>query len=321
MTLLFDEALHAPDPADRFQRLRIIGDGILYGCGFFGDHFEARGVDAKYLRGLGTRAYGEAGAMLRRAPGDGPAVRGPDLFAELAENFDYQCCETIEEFSRLPRALMRSGQIKSNERRHEKDDRHPIGDRSRFVLGWDNQAKLKVLRGEQAELRRRLVAINADRERLKQQQREHDRKLRAAETLLELKEFSRIDWRGTAAAIQPGPAHGAAGEVAPVDVRVRRCGQPPADARDDERHNSFRSHEREHTGTCPEDVAAAALEFAHPIRVMLADRSWLTLDGQTGSGCVGNGDVSHMVEGSCQWQPWWRSRCSQWSVRSTACRP
>lgn len=102
----------------------------------------------------------------------------------------------------MPRALMRSGQIKSNERRHEKNDRYPIGDRSRFVLGWDNQAKLKVLRAEQAELRRRLVAINTDRERLKQQQREHDRKLRGAETLLELKEFSRIDWRGTAAAIQ-----------------------------------------------------------------------------------------------------------------------
>jgi hypothetical protein len=88
LTLLFDEALHAPDPADRFQRLRIIGDGILYGCGFFGDHFEARGVDAKYLRGLGTRAYDEAGSMLRRSPGEGPAVRGPDLFAELAENFE-----------------------------------------------------------------------------------------------------------------------------------------------------------------------------------------------------------------------------------------
>lgn len=124
------------------------------------------------------------------------------LEREITESFDYSCCETIEEFNRLPRALMRSGQIKSNERRHEKNDRHPIGDRSRFVLGWDNQAKLKVLRAEQAELRRRLVAINADRERLKQQQREYDRKLRGAETLLELKEFSRIDWRGTAAAIQ-----------------------------------------------------------------------------------------------------------------------
>ncbi len=88
LTLLFDEALHTPNPADRFQRLRIIGDGILYGCGFFGDHFEARGVDGKYLRGLGTRAYEEAGSMLRRAPAETPATRGPDLFAELAGNFD-----------------------------------------------------------------------------------------------------------------------------------------------------------------------------------------------------------------------------------------
>jgi hypothetical protein len=88
LTLLFNEALHTANPADRFQRLRILGDGILYGCGFFGDHFEARGVDGKYLRGLGTRAYEEAGSMLRRAPSEPPATRGPDLFAELAGNFD-----------------------------------------------------------------------------------------------------------------------------------------------------------------------------------------------------------------------------------------
>jgi hypothetical protein len=84
LTLLLDEALRAPDPADRFERLRTIGDGVLYGCGFFGDHFEARGVDPRYLHGLGTRAYDAASAMLRR----GSDESGPDLFAELAENFD-----------------------------------------------------------------------------------------------------------------------------------------------------------------------------------------------------------------------------------------
>jgi hypothetical protein len=87
VTLLLDEAVNTPDPADRFQRLRTIGDGVLYGCGFFADHFEARGVDAKYVRGLGTRAYGEAGAMLRRGP-EKQESAGPDLFAELADNFD-----------------------------------------------------------------------------------------------------------------------------------------------------------------------------------------------------------------------------------------
>jgi hypothetical protein len=84
LTLLLEEALRAPDPAERFERLRTIGDGVLYGCGFFGDHFEARGVDARYLHTLGTRAYGAAGSMLRHGAND----TGPDLFEELARKFE-----------------------------------------------------------------------------------------------------------------------------------------------------------------------------------------------------------------------------------------
>jgi hypothetical protein len=84
LTLLLDEALRAADPADRFERLRTIGDGVLYGCGFFSDHFEARGVDPKYLHALGTRAYGAASSMLRQRADDS----GPDLFEELARNFN-----------------------------------------------------------------------------------------------------------------------------------------------------------------------------------------------------------------------------------------
>jgi hypothetical protein len=83
LTLLLDEALHVANAAERFERLRSIGDGVLYGCGFFGDHFEARGVDPRYLRGIGTRAYGAASSMLRYGDDD-----VPDLFRELAEKFD-----------------------------------------------------------------------------------------------------------------------------------------------------------------------------------------------------------------------------------------
>jgi len=81
LTLLLDEALHVLDAAERFERLRLLGDGVLYGCGFFGEAFEARGVDTKYLHQLGTRAYGAASSMLRSAQ------EGPDLFGELAEKF------------------------------------------------------------------------------------------------------------------------------------------------------------------------------------------------------------------------------------------
>jgi hypothetical protein len=83
LTLQLDEALHELDPGERFQRLRVLGDGVLYGCGFFGDHFEARGVDSKYLHGLGTRAYGAASSILRLGQDD----TQPDLFRELASRF------------------------------------------------------------------------------------------------------------------------------------------------------------------------------------------------------------------------------------------
>ena len=76
LTLLFDEAVHAPDPADRFQRLRIIGDGVLYGCGFFGDHFEARGVDGEVPpRARDARVRGGGRRCSGARPAETPATR------------------------------------------------------------------------------------------------------------------------------------------------------------------------------------------------------------------------------------------------------
>lgn len=83
LTLLLDEALHAPGP-ERFERLRVLGDGVLYVSGFFAPHLETRGVEVRYVTSLGARAYDSAGKMLRGASSDG----APDLFFELAENFD-----------------------------------------------------------------------------------------------------------------------------------------------------------------------------------------------------------------------------------------
>ncbi|HEY4001041.1 MAG TPA: SbcC/MukB-like Walker B domain-containing protein [Candidatus Xenobia bacterium] len=67
------------------------------------------------------------------------------LDAELERRFDYLCCPTAADLRRVPRGITRAGQIKNSEGRHEKDDRHAIGDRSRYVLGWSNQEKLRVL--------------------------------------------------------------------------------------------------------------------------------------------------------------------------------
>jgi len=86
LTLLLDEALHTAELAERFEKLRILGDGVLYSSGFFADHFEARGVDTKYLIGIGRTAYDGAGSLLRK---NGPDEESStDLFAELSRGFD-----------------------------------------------------------------------------------------------------------------------------------------------------------------------------------------------------------------------------------------
>lgn len=84
LTLLLDEALHADGP-ERFERLRSLGDGVLYTSGFFADHLSTRGVELRYVRTLGARAYDGAASMLRQSAGEGTGA--PDVFRELAENF------------------------------------------------------------------------------------------------------------------------------------------------------------------------------------------------------------------------------------------
>ena len=80
LAFLLDEALHTVDSGERFDRLRALGDGVLYSCGFFAEHFEARGVDPGYVMGIGTTAYGAASSMLR-------VHEGLDLYGELSQKF------------------------------------------------------------------------------------------------------------------------------------------------------------------------------------------------------------------------------------------
>jgi hypothetical protein len=88
LSFLLEEAL-ASKGSERFDRLRALGDAVLYTSGFFLDHLETRGVELGYVSTLGARAYGGAASMLR---GTGPsssleASRVPELFEELAGGF------------------------------------------------------------------------------------------------------------------------------------------------------------------------------------------------------------------------------------------
>jgi hypothetical protein len=87
LAFLLDEALHTMEPGERFDRLRTLGDTVLYSCGFFADHFAARGVEKTYLFGIGTTAYGAASSMLV-VPAADEATKNVDIFGELSTKFE-----------------------------------------------------------------------------------------------------------------------------------------------------------------------------------------------------------------------------------------
>jgi hypothetical protein len=86
-TFLLQDALEATG-AERFRRLRALGDHSLYALGFFGGHIALKGIDRGYVSSVGSSAYMHAAASLRtRARAerrDGP----PDVLSELAAKFD-----------------------------------------------------------------------------------------------------------------------------------------------------------------------------------------------------------------------------------------
>lgn len=85
LTFLLRDAMESVG-ADRFRRLRNLGDGILYALGFFGGHIEHRGVDRRYVVGVGSTAYGHAAAMLRLNAGQ--VAPGTNVLSELATKFE-----------------------------------------------------------------------------------------------------------------------------------------------------------------------------------------------------------------------------------------
>lgn len=79
VTFLLRDAMEATG-AERFRRLQNLGDGVLYGVGFFGDGLDR--ADKRYFVSVGSSAYGHAAEMLRKASSQ------PGVLDELAGGFE-----------------------------------------------------------------------------------------------------------------------------------------------------------------------------------------------------------------------------------------
>jgi len=120
---------------------------------------------------------------------------------ELARRFDYACCDSMELFRREQRAITRNGQVKSGGERHEKDDRRQIGDRTSYVLGWSNEAKIAALEKQERDLSTRITEHTRQILELKREAAEWGRVLGLWQQLAVFASFADLDWKPLVAMI------------------------------------------------------------------------------------------------------------------------
>ncbi|QPF34886.1 hypothetical protein H0S57_16020 [Acinetobacter johnsonii] len=118
--------------------------------------------------------------------------------------FDYACVNSLEEFNRYnEKAVTQQGLIKSTKGKHEKDDRQNIKHRDNFILGWDNQEKISLLKKrfntlqvDQSQNKTKIDQTNEKIEQLKQHQANCNKLIDKYE------QFDDIDWQNDAKQIE-----------------------------------------------------------------------------------------------------------------------
>ncbi|MDO5751585.1 ATP-binding protein [Arthrobacter sp.] len=120
------------------------------------------------------------------------------LLNELGRRFDHQCCETMADFRRYPKALSINGQLKGGGGRHEKDDRKELTDRSNYVLGWDNHDKIARLRAAMDKAEGQVRTATDGLGRIDSQLGNLGRQQQLIGTVSAIAGFSSLDWRTTA---------------------------------------------------------------------------------------------------------------------------
>jgi uncharacterized protein YPO0396 len=120
------------------------------------------------------------------------------LEREVAHRFDVACCLTQEQFRRETRAMTRAGQIKGASERHEKDDRHRLDDRARYVLGWSNAAKIAALEAQARTLETALGKLGRLTGQILALRTTLQERLTVLSKLGEYLDFRELDWQSIA---------------------------------------------------------------------------------------------------------------------------
>ncbi|MCL4461200.1 MAG: ATP-dependent exonuclease SbcCD, C subunit-like protein [Nitrospirae bacterium] len=112
----------------------------------------------------------------------------------LSRRFNYICCADLDRFRRERQAVTLKGQIKQDGERHEKDDRYRIDDRTRYILGWSNEAKIRALERSSGDLGRRREEMESRIGAFRKEKKALEETRRLLDQMEMFVQFSELDW-------------------------------------------------------------------------------------------------------------------------------
>jgi uncharacterized protein YPO0396 len=119
----------------------------------------------------------------------------------LKLNYNYLCVSTIEELEMERKAMTKQGLIK-NADRNEKDDRPFRSGKRNYILGWDNEQKIKAIKSELALLQRQIGDIERLINEIGVKIKDTDGQLTRTEKLIGYESYAEIDWMSVSKLIQ-----------------------------------------------------------------------------------------------------------------------
>lgn len=114
---------------------------------------------------------------------------------EVGRRFDLVCCTSQKTFLQEKKAITLAGQIKVPGGRHEKDDRHRLDDRSRYVLGWSNTVKIAALEEKGQVQETHLAGLGTRISALQKEQVALKKQLTTLSKIDEHADFRDLDWQ------------------------------------------------------------------------------------------------------------------------------
>ncbi|MFN8712461.1 MAG: ATP-binding protein [Bacteroidota bacterium] len=193
--LLRDTGISLLVPSAHYRSVsRYINDNPLKGA-------DGRGIKLTYLEAGTSTTSKHIKEIEDRSIFYKLSIKPETAFYDWLEQYlqrsfgDYLCVDDVNDLQHIPFGITQQGLIKSGRIKHTKDDRKNLKDRRNYVLGWSNTEKILALEEVVRHLMNTLKDLNAQKEEIENNQKTLDEQKHILALLLNMTDYSRINWR------------------------------------------------------------------------------------------------------------------------------